>query len=537
MQFMKNIFGWLMGISRIYLVIGVVVVVIVAALGVRALSRPAPAQDQTTSGISHVKVESVAALSVEGGPLPVVGTVTSQSQASILAQTSGEIVSLSRSIGDYVSAGAVIGSFENSSQQAAVTQAEGAYEAAQAAAAKASGTTATNSSISSTQAATAAANAQASLQSALQSAYASLDDAVHTKSDALFNNPRTATPTLQPFTIPDSQLVITIQNERVALEATLKDASEAGSGTNDIDARATSMLADTRAVTAFLNDLLRGLNQAVPNNYISAATIAADQASIGAARTEANAALTSVTAAKSSYDAAAASAASAQNSATGGTESDIAAAQANLKSAQGTLQAAKANLEKTIIRSPISGTIVSLPVTEGDYVSAFSPVATVSNPGALYVDVYVTPDDAKTISVGNSAQIDGATTGTITFIAPAIDPTTGKIEVKVGISGAASALTDGETVPVTLTRSIAPSTQKTGQITIPIVAVKILPGGPAVFEVTASSTLKADPITLGSILGDRVVASGLTGDMQIVTDARGLSNGQTVIVDATSTPL
>ena len=59
----------------------------------------------------------------------------------------------------------------------------------------------------------------------------------------------------------------------------------------------------------------------------------------------------------------------------------------------------------------------------------------ISNPGALEVDTYVTSDDAKTLAIGGKAVIDGSVNGTIVFIAPALDPSTGKIEVKIGISG------------------------------------------------------------------------------------------------------
>jgi len=67
---------------------------------------------------------------------------------------------------------------------------------------------------------------------------------------------------------------------------------------------------------------------------------------------------------------------------------------------------------------------------------------------------------------------------------------------------------------------------------IPIAAAKITPKGPVVFTVS-SSTLTAIPITLGTILGDQVtVLSGLTSDADIVTDARGLSTGEVVVVDS-----
>jgi multidrug efflux pump subunit AcrA (membrane-fusion protein) len=155
----------------------------------------------------------------------------------------------------------------------------------------------------------------------------------------------------------------------------------------------------------------------------------------------------------------------------------------------------------------------------------------VSNPGALYVEVEVTSDDAKTLSIGNTATVGEGVPGVITFIAPALDPTTGKIEVKVGITGNTSSLSDGEITALTLNRAQNTSTGS-GAITIPIIAANISPTGPIVFTVGTSSVLVGHPIELGVILADHVVVtSGLSKDMRIVTDARGLSEGQTVIVD------
>jgi RND family efflux transporter MFP subunit len=254
---------------------------------------------------------------------------------------------------------------------------------------------------------------------------------------------------------------------------------------------------------------------------------------LAAARAEVNGGVTALTASKGAYDAAVGGAQSAANTASTGTQSDIAAAQAQVKSAQGSLDLARSNLAKTIVRSPIGGTIVSLPVTQGDYVSSFAQVAVVSNPGTLYADAQVTQTDAATVAPGDTVTVEGSIPGVVTFVAPALDPTTGKIEVKVGITGDASSLTDGEAVTLALGRSEAAQSQKSSQIRIPIIAAKILPTGPIVFSVTASSTLAAHSITLGTILGDQVVVlSGLTSDLPIVTDARGLSAGQQVVVDA-----
>ena len=161
--------------------------------------------------VAHVTLASVSSLSNQAGPLQVTGNVTSLSQATVLAQSSGEIVSLSHALGDHVGAGAVIASFDTSSQQAAVLQAQGAYEAAQAALANASGSTAQNSNITSSQASQNAQNTGASALATLGSTYTSLDDAVHTKADTLFSNPHSSNPTLIGLTIPNNQLVVRLK--------------------------------------------------------------------------------------------------------------------------------------------------------------------------------------------------------------------------------------------------------------------------------------------------------------------------------------
>lgn len=532
MKILKHIVNFVTKLAWYYQVVGVVVVVLGGLVVAHAFS--GSSTTVTAPDVTHVHIASVASLSDQAGPLPVTGKITSMSKASILAVSSGEIVSLNHSLGDRVSAGTVIASFENSGQRAAVMQAQGAYDAAKAALAKASGSTAENTSLSSAQAAQSAQNAATAATAALLSAYAALDDAVHSKADVLFSNPNSEQPQLN-LVVADGALVNSVQTQRVSMNPLLESVRGLSSQrASEIDIDITTAIAGAHKVEALLNSILQALNKAITNNSTEASAVATDQASIAAARTAVLGAITSLTNAKSSYDSAVTGAATAQNTSGNGLSNDIASAQANVMSALGALNAAQSNLEKTIIRAPISGTIVSLPITRGGYVSSFTQVAQISNPGALEVEAYVTPDDAKTLAVGGKAKIGDSANGIIVFIAPALDPANGKIQVKVGISGDQSSLTDGDTVTVSLERSTTggSKTSTKNVITIPIVAAKITPTGPVIFTIS-SSTLVAVPVTFGPILGGQVtVQSGLTLQMDIVTDARGLSDGQVVVVDS-----
>jgi RND family efflux transporter MFP subunit len=495
---MQRLFASWRGLAWPYRIGGAGAAFIVIAVGVHVATRAPATPEAAPSATAHVSTATVGSLSTTVAPLSVTGQVTSRARATVLAQTSGTVVALYHALGDRVAAGAIIAAFGNSSQRAAVAQAQGALDAARAVAAASSGST--------------AANTRAGVSAALTSAVAALDDAVTVRADALFTNPRTDTPALV-LTVPDSALVSTLVSERRAMQATLADAARAAGPLTDPDAAADAVTADLDAALGFLGNLLTAVNETPASQAASAATLAGYQASLAAARSELTAALSGVTSAKSAYDA-----------------NNQPVAQANVAQAQAGLEAAEAALEKTLVRSPISGTIISLPVTEGDVVTAFSPVAVVSNPGALYADVEVTSADARTLAVGGKAAVGGVP-GVITSIAPALDPATGKIEVKVGLTGSTRALTDGEVVAVSLDRA-APAAAAGAQLRIPLNAAKITPQGPIVFTVTASSTLAAHPVALGAILGDQVVVSGITATTTIVTDARGLAAGQTVVVDA-----
>jgi len=111
--------------SRRY-VIGTILLVALGTVAVHWYLRPSPVNNTSLkNNATQVSVATVASLSTTSNSLPIVGTVTSLNKATVLSQTSGEIVSRSRTLGDTVSAGEVIAEFANSSQQAAVLQAKG----------------------------------------------------------------------------------------------------------------------------------------------------------------------------------------------------------------------------------------------------------------------------------------------------------------------------------------------------------------------------------------------------------------------------
>ncbi|MBI2005080.1 efflux RND transporter periplasmic adaptor subunit [Patescibacteria group bacterium] len=471
--------------------------------------------EQAATDVRTVSVRTVADLVNEGEPLSVAGTVSSKSEASVLVQKTGGVVGVYHQLGDYVSAGSIIAEIDSASERAALAQAQGLLDAARA-----------SGGISDTS----LAAAQSGAVNTLLATYAIVDNAVRGGIDPMFSNPETVYPQFSVLS-SNSQVKIDIENGRVALSPLLaREQARATTlvNTDELAAELAATAGEVRVVRDFLDQVIITLNNGIPANNISAATIASYKATASAARSAVTAALSSLTGAQQTLT-------TAEQNATGGAAMSSSAG-ALLAQAQAGLKAAEINLEKTLIRASIAGTINSLSLKRGDFVQAFTPAASIANNNALEVVLYVTEGDSRNIRVGAKAIVhagNGATlNGTITRIAPALDPLTKKIEVRVAVADEAHLLINGQSVLLAIARTLATPTSATSlPIIIPIAALKIGADGTKIFTVSASSSAVAHSVTIGALLGDKVtIKEGLTLDMEIVTDARGLQDGERVLV-------
>jgi len=507
---------------KVVIVLGVL---IAGGIGIKMALGPNESVSPQVS-IRQVDVRSVGVLASEKSPLSVVGTVSSKSEATVRAESSGAVTSVYRALGDSVGVGTIVATLENSSERAALLQAEGAEQAAQASLDK------VKSGARSEERATLSAALQAAesgVVNAILSAYTGVDAAIPGTVDDFFTN---ATYILPHFNVlvPDDQLRVDVENERLALGPILERERARAltlSVSDDLPAELAKTTAEVRRVRDFLDAVIKLLNTGIPTVTYSQATIATYVTSASAARVTINTALSSLSSTKLSLE-------TAQNnltqSVTGARPEDLAAAEAALKQAEGSVAAARANLEHTIIRAPISGTINSFSLKKGDYVSLSAPVLTVANNEALEVLAYITESDRREIAVGQRVTFDSGATGVVTKIAPALDPLTKKIEVRIGVTDPDKRLVNGQSVLASIERTVS-DISSVSRITIPISAIKVEADRTTVFTVTPDSTLIAHGVELGKLLGDRVeIAAGLTLDMEVVVDARGLREGQTVEV-------
>jgi RND family efflux transporter MFP subunit len=499
-------------------IIGVLILVVIG----RSLSGGAVAEELVKAPRT-VSLALVSDLSNNESALPLLGTVTSRSEATIRSESSGKLTRVYKKLGDYVGAGAVIAEFENSGERAAVLQAEGSYDAAKAARDIArinSGTT--GSSLLETK--------NAALNT-INSAYVTMEDVIRIKTDSAYTDPRENEVHFNVL-VPDTILTLSLEAKRKEIENILINRGAKNrtlTVSSDLTGELNAVQSEVQTIKTYLDDLATAYSKALEDTNYSLAEIAAAKANISSARSAIGVTLSSITQSRSAITSALA-AQEVAGKTSSNVDTSVTTADAQVKQAQGAYNAALSRLEKTVIRSPINGTLNSLSIETGDFVSAFTEVAVVSNNGALEVLAYVTEEDAKRITVGSPVMIDAAVKGVVTRIASAIDPRTKKIEVRVGITDKASTLVNGQSVRIDVSRATVKAITS-GPIKIPLSALKLTPNGAFVFTTSATSSLIAIKVSEGAILGEEIqILSGLTGSESIVIDARGLKEGMIVTI-------
>lgn len=461
-----------------------------------------------------VEVATVSELSGGSALLPLIGTVESESEATIQAERSGQITSVNYNLGDRVAAGAVIAKLENRSETAAVAQAQAGVDSAQAGLSQLQNELSRSTRTTATDA-----------LNAWKSAFATADDAVNNQTDPFFENDRGQFPVLLLNSNSDERVEEGRAHVGDLLEEWEHSLEKVSAGDNLLPhlAQARGTLA---AIQTFLSDLAQIANR-TPDPGVTGASDT-DRAALASARTTISTTLAATIAMEDEVR---------QSLPQTGTDisrenaTRIAAAQASVNQAQAALASARAAYEKTVIRAPIAGVISMIELDRGNYVGMSAPVVTITNAGALEVVTYITENDTEFVTPGAEVTVDDTLTGRVTRISPGLNPTNKKIEVRIGLE-AADGLAAGQTVSVKL--AAAPQTATVGAgvpLSIPLTALKLTTDGAQVFTVE-EETLVAHEVTVDRVLGESVlIEDGLTPQMQIVVDARGHKAGEKVTVE------
>ncbi|MBP1932998.1 efflux RND transporter periplasmic adaptor subunit [Ammoniphilus resinae] len=190
---------------------------------------------------------------------------------------------------------------------------------------------------------------------------------------------------------------------------------------------------------------------------------------------------------------------------------------ANLSIAQAQKEMARVNqeLQDKVLKAPFNGIVVEVNQQEGDLASGGTPVLTLVDLSQIKVNLQVKLDHLehfklyKQVIVRNEDQMKW--TGTVSYVSPVADPTSGKYLVEITVPLKNMAWDGGTVVTVQTPRSLS-----TG-IVVPLASVGINESGNYVLVVD-DGAVKKQQVELGQTLDDLVeITSGLKEGKKLIT--------------------
>ena len=200
---------------------------------------------------------------------------------------------------------------------------------------------------------------------------------------------------------------------------------------------------------------------------------------------------------------------------------DITAANARVTKAEASLALVQANLNDTIIRAPVAGTIMEINSKIGESTSLATPVIKMIGESELEIEVDIPESDITKIEVGQSAEItldsfsdDNLFSGTVTFIDPAETVIQDVVyyQVTVQFSDGQDNIKPGMTANVTIKTK-----EKSNVLRVPLRSVK-QNNGDKIVEMLEGEQIKEHPVTSG-LRGDEYyeILDGLSAGEQVIT--------------------
>lgn len=531
-----------------FFIVGIIAVI--AGVRVFIASRANSATIPPT--IKEVTLMSVADLQESNHALELTGTLRSKSEQDLRFEIPGRVTGVYVKVGQRVSRGTIIAEVENSAQRAAVMQALGGLQAAQAQA-KAAGASLTKiqggtreeqmkilqASVLSAEDGT--RSAEASARNALTSAYGSTEQAVLYGSDTLLYNATEYNPRPK-FTVYDTTLKNDISALRVDIRKILaRQHTAMGTTNSDVISEIDATIKELEYINNFYTKLFSALNDAV----IAPETESAYAQVMTGSRATVLGTISALTGAKSALQQAhnqlSVAKANLEQGVTGAQKEDVQAVEAQrdaalaaVTSAQGSYSATLSALEKTRVRASIAGTLASFSGKSGDFVGT-QTIGRIVGSGGAEVVFYIPENDSTRIAVGDTVLVADTIGGAIVSVATDAGGASGQLEVHADLDEAPASITNNSTVSVRVLANTDDTLEATPvELFVPLSAIKFTASETYVFTVAdpalATSTLVATPVTLGTVVGNTVVISGIDAQTRIVTDARGLSATQTVSI-------
>ena len=462
----------------------------------------------------------------------VTGRVEPIESVDLSFEKSGRVRRVAVAVGERVSPGMILMSLENSDLYANRAEAEADLKVQQAILDEyRRGTRPEEILISEAKVKSAKSSvidAASNLIDKINDSYTKSDDSVRNKVDQFFLNPRGSNPQIL-FLSSDSKLKTTVEQERFSLESELV-AWGSSLAVIEADIQKALINAKDRAsgIRMFLDNTALLLSTLTPSATLSQTTIDGYRADVSTARTNINTALTNLTSAeeklRSAEDALVVAERELDLLRAGKTAEDIAAQEARVSQAEARVRSAEAEIEKTIIRAPITGIVTEENVDPGEAVTANVVMVRILSASGFKVESFIPEVDIAKVSAGDGATITLDAYGSdILFSARVglIDPRETIIDGVATYKITFDFVQKDERIRAGMTANIDILTEeKKDVLAIPQRAVKAKNGGKYV------DVLESDGKTVTAVQ----VEAGLKGSDGNIEIISGITEGQSVVV-------
>jgi len=213
-----------------------------------------------------------------------------------------------------------------------------------------------------------------------------------------------------------------------------------------------------------------------------------------------------------------------------------------LEQVRARVNAQRARIEQKTLRAPYSGRLGIRRFNMGDYVQAGETIIELQALDRLYANFKLPEQYSRQVSTGMPVRarvraLGGeAFEGTVTAIAPVVDPNTRNFTVQATLDNREDVLRPGMTANLSL-----PLGERTEQVIVPRTAISYRPYGNSVYlikEAEQGLTVSQRFVTLGAVRGDMVaIEEGLAPGERIATSGiLKLDSGVPVVVDNSIEP-
>jgi len=361
----------------------------------------------------------------------------------------------------------------------------------------------------------------------IQSAYTVSDDAIHNKADSFFKTPAIPAPQLN-FSVPDNQLKVDIESQRIIIEEMLKPFKASLiqlTANSDLNTYIIDTKKNLNTISLFLDKANLALNTLSASFDISQTTIDSWKANISTARTNISTSINNISAAEDDLKTGQSNLSLAQQELNleeaGATLQDIQAQQAQVEKAKANVLNYSAQLDKTIIRSPINGLVIKQDAKIGEIVSANTTIISIISANQFEVESDIPEADIAKVKIGDTAKITLDAYGeSVVFDAKVvkIDPAETVIEGVATYKTTLQFDKDDDRIKSGMTANIDVSTDKRENVLV-IPQRAVITRGSDKFVLVDNNTSSPD---------ERQIQTGLRGSDGNVEIISGLKEGERV---------